>query len=214
MLAMTDATPSPRWRRRSDARPEEILDAALAEFNAKGFDAARMEDIAKRAGLSKAGVYLYFPSKEAVLKALIEARVAPIATLARASFLAGLSDPTATLKQVGAMLAQRLSQPEVFAVPRLVLGLAGRYPELADFYREHVAGVARAALENLIAEGIRKGQFRDVDPALATRALIGAVLFEMLWTHILRGEPESDIDGWARAQIDFVLQGLLKERTS
>lgn len=212
MGGMTDANPSPRWRRRADARPEEILDAALAEFNAKGFDAARMEDVAKRAGLSKAGVYLYFPSKEAVLKALIEARVAPIAALARSAFLAGMSDPTTTLKQVGAMLAQRLSDPEVFAVPRLVLGLAGRYPELADYYREHVAEVARAALENLIAEGIKRGQFRDVDPTLAARSLIGAVLFEMLWTHILRGAPESNVSAWADAQIDFVLQGLLKER--
>lgn len=206
--------PPPRWRRRSDARPEEILDAALAEFDAKGFDAARMEDIAKRAGISKAGVYLYFPSKEAVLKALIEARVTPIATMARAGFMAGVSDPAATLKQVGAMIAQRLADPEFFAVPRLVLGVAGRYPELADYYREHVASVARAALENLIAEGVRKGQFRDVDPALAARALIGAVLFETLWTHVLRGERQTDVGAWAQAQIDFILQGLIKERTT
>jgi AcrR family transcriptional regulator len=210
---MTLSTPSPRWRRRSGARPEEILDAALAEFTAKGFDAARIEDVAKRAGLSKAGVYLYFPSKEAVLKALIEARVTPIAAMARAGFLAGVDDPAATLKRVGAMIAQRLSDPEVFAVPRLVLGLAGRYPELAEYYREHVASIARAALEKLIAEGVRKGQFRDCDPALAARALIGAVLFEMLWTHILRGAPQDDIGAWAEAQIDFILQGLIKERT-
>jgi AcrR family transcriptional regulator len=211
---MTPTPPSPRWRRRAEARPEEILDAALAEFTAKGFDAARMEDIARRAGLSKAGVYLYFPSKEAVLKALIEARVTPIAAMARAGFQAGADNPAATLKRVGAMIAMRLSDPEVFAVPRLVLGLAGRYSDLAEFYREHVASVARAALENLIAEGVRKGQFRDCNPALASRALIGAVLFEMLWTHILHGAAQDDIGAWAEAQIDFVLQGLVKERAS
>ena len=59
-------------RRRPEARPDEILDAALSVFAEQGFTAARVEDIARRAGLSKGAVYLYFPSKEAMLNALVE----------------------------------------------------------------------------------------------------------------------------------------------
>ncbi len=79
-MASNPAIPAPpRWKRRAALRPEEILEAALAEFTENGFEAARMEDIARRAGISKAGVYLYFPSKDALLEALIEAKVAPFA---------------------------------------------------------------------------------------------------------------------------------------
>src|SRR5215469_12534829 len=87
-----------RWTRRAEARPEEILEAALAEFTERGFEAARMEDIARRAGLSKAGVYLYFPSKDALLKALIDARMTPLVQQAIASGLANAADPKLALR--------------------------------------------------------------------------------------------------------------------
>lgn len=203
--------PSPRWRRRAEARPDEILDAALAEFDARGFDAARMEDIARRAGISKAGLYLYFPSKDALLKALVETRVAPVARLASAQFSAGAADPKATIKQVGAMLAERLDDPAFFAVPRLVLSLAGRYPEIAEHYRKQVVEFGRGALERLIAAGVQSGQLRDVDPALAARAFIGAFVFEALWTQVLRGPRQENPRAWAEAQVDFIFEALSKE---
>src|SRR6185295_3888359 len=68
--------PSVRWRRRKDARPQEILEAALFIFAQKGFAAARMEDIGERAGVSKGTIYLYFESKEAVFKALLHETIA------------------------------------------------------------------------------------------------------------------------------------------
>src|SRR5215469_10784815 len=93
-------TQKTRWTRRADARPEEILDAALEEFTEKGFEAARMEDVAKRAGLSKAGVYLYFPSKIAVLEALIDAKVAPLARLVGTIAEHGAADPVMALRMM------------------------------------------------------------------------------------------------------------------
>src|SRR5688572_12423896 len=89
----SEASKSPRWRRRAEARPEEILEAALAEFTERGFEAARMEDIAKSAGISKAAIYLYFPSKTALLEALIESRISPIAQQAQALAAGGAADP-------------------------------------------------------------------------------------------------------------------------
>src|SRR5215813_5966170 len=91
---------TPRWKRRADARPEEILEAALAEFVERGFESARMEDVARRAGLSKAGVYLYFESKEALLKALIERRMTPLVQEALASGLSNVADPVLALRAI------------------------------------------------------------------------------------------------------------------
>jgi AcrR family transcriptional regulator len=199
----------PRWKRRSEARPEEILDAALEEFTERGFDAARMEDVAKRAGLSKAGVYLYFESKEALLRALIDAKIAPIAAQGEAIARAGAADPAMALRLLATGAVMRLNDPKIVAIPRLVIGLSARFPELAEFYRTHVAERARAALEALIAAGVAKGVFRDVDPRAAARAFIGPIFFEAMWTHILGGEsglgdPQKLVD----SHLNLLFEGL------
>jgi AcrR family transcriptional regulator len=206
---MAAATPEPRWRRRAEARPEEILEAALTEFTARGFEAARMEDVGKRAGLSKAGVYLYFPSKMALLEALIESRVAPLAVQAQTLAEAGKDDPFGALRLLARVAAHRLSDPNVFAVPRLVIGLSGRFPEIAEYYRNHVVEKARGALEALIAAAIAKKQIRAVDKDAVVRAYIGPMFFEAMWTHVLRGESAlKDPERLIEQHFDILLNGL------
>jgi AcrR family transcriptional regulator len=206
---MSMAKPEPRWRRRAEARPEEILEAALAEFTERGFEAARMEDIGKRAGLSKAGVYLYFPSKVALLEALIEARVSPLAAQAQTLAEAGEDDPLGALKLLARVAAHRISDPNVFAVPRLVIGLSGRFPEIAHYYRTHVVEKARGALEALLEAGMAKGQFRRVDVGAAVRAFIGPMFFEAMWMHVLRGESAlKDPEKLIEQHFDILLSGL------
>lgn len=201
--------PTPRWRRRAEARPEEILDAALAEFTARGFEAARMEDIAKAAGISKAAIYLYFPSKMALLEALIEAKVSPLARQAQALAAAGQADPLMALRMLATVAAHRLSDPKVFAVPRLVIGVSGRFPEIAEYYRTHVVDKARAALEQLIEAGMASGAIRRADIAAVTRAFIGPLFFEAMWTHVLRGETAlNDPQKLVEQQFDILLRGL------
>ncbi len=203
------AAAKPRWRRRAEARPDEILDAALEEFTERGFEAARVEDIAKRAGLSKAGVYLYFPSKMALLEALVESRVSPLAAQAQTLAQAGRDDPLAALRLIARVAAHRMADPNVVAVPRLVIGVSGRFPEIADYYRTHVVEKARGALEALVKAGVAAGQLRDVDVNAAVRAFIGPLFFEAMWTHVLRGEsalanPEKLIE----QHFNILLNGL------
>ncbi|HYD72429.1 MAG TPA: TetR/AcrR family transcriptional regulator [Candidatus Binatia bacterium] len=206
---MTAAKPEPRWRRRAEARPEEILEAALAEFTERGFEAARMEDIGKRAGLSKAGVYLYFPSKMALLEALIEARVSPLAAQAQTMAKAGRDDPLGALKLLARIAAHRIADPNIFAVPRLVIGLSGRFPQIAEYYRTHVVEKARGALEALIEAAIAKKQIRPVDKDAVVRAFIGPMFFEAMWTHVLRGESAlANPEKLVEQNFDILLGGL------
>jgi AcrR family transcriptional regulator len=200
---------APRWRRRAEARPEEILDAALAEFTERGFEAARMEDIAKTAGISKAAIYLYFPSKTALLEALIEAKIGPLASQVQSLALAGQADPLMTLRMLATAAAHRIGDARVFAVPRLVIGLSGRFPEIAEYYRVNVVEMARGALEALIDAGKAKGVIRDVDTKAVARAFIGPLIFEGLWTHVLGGESAlSDPQKLIESQFDILLSGL------
>src|SRR5690349_1611763 len=186
--AKKKSAPETRWRRRAEARPEEILDAALDEFTERGFEAARMEDIARRASISKGGIYLYFPSKTALLEALIEAKVTPLARLAQTIAATGANDPMSALRMIATAAAHRLGDGKVFAVPRLVISVSGRFPEIAEYYRVHVVELARGALESLIEAAMTKGALRRVDAQAAARAFIGPILFEALWTHVLKGE--------------------------
>lgn len=200
---------APRWRRRAEARPEEILEAALVEFTERGFEAARMEDIAKAAGLSKAAIYLYFPSKMALLEALIEAKVSPLARQAQTLAAAGAADPLMALRMLATAAAHRISDPKIFSVPRLVIGLSGRFPEIADYYRTHVVEKARSALETLIDAAVAKGQIRNVDKRAIARAFIGPLFFEAMWTHVLRGESAlNDQQKLIEQHFDILLNGL------
>lgn len=207
--AKASRRPAPRWQRRAEARPDEILDAALEEFTARGFEAARMEDIAKAAGLSKAAIYLYFPSKMALLEALIEAKVAPLAKQAQMLAAAGAADPLKALKLLATVAAARMADPKVIAVPRLIIGISGRFPEIADYYRTHVVATARGALEQLIEAGVASGKIRKVDTAAVVRAFIGPLFFEAMWTHVLGGETAlNDPQKLIEQQFDVLLHGL------
>ena len=89
-------------RRRKDTRPAELLDAALAVFAEKGFAAARMEDIAARAGAAKGTLYLYFPSKEAVFEALVRTLIVPNLDRAEAVAAAHAGPVAPLLRQAAA----------------------------------------------------------------------------------------------------------------
>ena len=212
--AALDVESVTRWRRRAGERPDEILNAALDEFLAKGFDAARMEDIAARAKLSKAGVYLYFDSKLALLQALVDREVKPIAHRATALMRAGHADPIAALRLLATFARGTIADPRLMAVPRLVISIAGRFPEIAERYRLEVVERAIGGLAGLIGAGIAKGDFRPVDPAVAARMMAGPLILEALWRHILGGAPLApDAAATAEAQIDILLNGLLSEPT-
>src|SRR3954467_868431 len=106
----------PKFRRRAEARPDEVLDAALELFVEKGFQNTRVEDIATRAGLSKGAVYLYFPSKEAILEGLVKRAVLPIADNAIGMFENYVGDPRPIITMALKMVAGRLTDPKTIAI--------------------------------------------------------------------------------------------------
>lgn len=205
---MSRDAPAPR---RPAARPDEILTAALVVFEAAGFDAARMDDIAAKAGLSKAGVYLYFESKEALLRALIERHIAPIAERAAALADTGKADPEGALRAIITMVAGRISQPGLFAVPRLVVSISARFPDIAALYRDRVVRPAWQALTGLVEAGVSQGRFAPIEPACAVRALMGPMLLEALRRHALGDADAADWEAWPMAQLEFALRAMKPE---
>jgi len=199
-------------RRRPEARPDEILDAAVEVFSEKGFAAARVEDVAKRAGLSKGAVYLYFDSKEALFEALVKRFATNVVAEAAKRFIAlAETDPIQTLRLAQRFLITALDDPATSAAPRLVLAEAQRFPAIAQLYRREVIDMGQRMIGALIDQGVAQGVLRDVPRPAALRAIMGPVLAHMFLTHIFPDpdEPPFDPKDMANALIDITLHGLI-----
>ncbi len=200
----------PKHRRRADKRPDEILDAALSCFMELGYAATRVEDIAERAGISKAAVYLYFESKQALIEGLVGRELAPIpdqAALAIASFPGPVRD---ILRQVMQIIATRISDPKTIAIPLLVLRESVTFPELADTYREQVLNKALPIMQSLIQKGVESGEFRQIDPEQALRSIMGPVMVHIVLANVF-GVGKSDEESMQKmltAHFEILMQGL------
>jgi AcrR family transcriptional regulator len=212
-MAQTNAQ---RWRRRKEARPAELLDAALNVFFEKGFAAARLEDIAARAGVSKGTVYLYFNSKDDVFDALV--RAIPQANVEQVRALA--SDPAIPademLGRVLRFIGMFLRDERMIKFPRLIVGEAGNFPKLAETYKREVIERGRNILSSLIERGVREGRFREVDPQYAAYAALAPLLFTAIWrTTFEQFDPAAlDAERFIEQHIETFLRGLAKEQAS
>lgn len=176
----------PKFRRRAEARPDEVLDAALDLFMAKGFAATRVEDIARQAGLSKGALYLYFPSKEALLEALVRRAVSPIAALALHQLDAFEGDPRLVISATLRMVTGKLTDPRLIAIPRLIMREVVQFPELAVMYRKEVLDKVIPVVVRLIERGIAQGYLRPVDPELAVRSIVGPLAIHLILAEVFK----------------------------
>lgn len=196
--------------RRPEARPEEILDAALGVFSEMGFSAARVEDIAVRAGLSKGALYLYFESKHAILKALVRRLADRVVGAAEALVEADSGDAEETLRTLLTFIGIQITNPKVSAAPRLVLAEAQRFPEIATLYREAVISRGQAVIAKLCDRGVAEGKFRDIDRDVVLRVCMGPMLAHMLLSTVFAdpADPWTSPEEMARGLADMVLNGL------
>ncbi len=200
----------PKFRRRAEARPDEVLDAALGLFIEKGFAATRVEDIARRAGLSKGAVYLYFPSKEALLEGLVRRALTPIADSALDRIRDYRGDPRVVITQVLTMLAGRLREPGTLDIPKIIFREVVTFPELARMYRREVLDRVIPAVEQLIRGGIEEGYFRPVDPHLTIRSIVGPLLVHVMLAEIFDIVPPDGIafDRMVKNHLSILFDGL------
>jgi len=197
-------------RRRKEARPGEILRAALEIFAERGFAAARIDDVAARAGVSKGTVYLYFDSKEALFKAVVTETIG--SEIDRAEMLmAAYSGKYAVLfDQLLGMISTVINRNEIAAIPKIVIAEAGNFPDLAKFYLNNVVKRALAIFSQIIEGGIATGEFRAVDVKQAARVLVAPMLFALLWRQCFEPVDDEafDVRSYFEAHHDLVLAAL------
>jgi TetR/AcrR family transcriptional regulator len=204
-------TPAPRWQRRPEARPDEILDAALDVFGEQGFARARLEDVAQRAGVSKGTLYLYFDSKETLFREMVRAKA--VAALREGeAFVEGF---VGTNRELLVAFLRRmyhvLREQNLSRISRLVQSELGGFPELAHFYTQEVILPARRLVESILTRGVASGEFRPGMHAFASRAvpmlLIHATQMQCFFR---RFDPEALSDEETlNGVIDFCVHGVV-----
>lgn len=208
---IADTSPAkPRWTRRKDARPQEVLTAALDLFVEHGFAATRLEDVAARAGVSKGTVYLYFASKEELFKAVVRASILPLLDEAE-EMVADFTGHTFELYR-GIITGwwERMSADNRGGITKLVMAEARNFPELASFYHAEVIQRARAMLASVVRRGVARGEFRAVDAVAAGNVLSAPMLMLVLWQHsfgacgVAALDPRQYLDSF----LDLSLRGL------
>jgi AcrR family transcriptional regulator len=198
-----------RWRRRKEARPEEILAAALASFAERGFAATRLEDVAARAGISKGTLYLYFKGKEELFEAVVRAKLLP--NLARLEALAATFEgPSVLLLERLLLTIAGVVGSQLGAIPKLVIAEAGNFPDLARFYLDEVVRRGLRLIGTILRRGIERGEFRAVDVDHAVFCVIAPMLIAALWKNSLEPYDNAPLNTQAlvRTHLDLLLRGL------
>jgi AcrR family transcriptional regulator len=199
-----------RWQRRKDARPAEILDAALAVFAQKGFAATKLDDVAAKAGITKGTIYLYFDSKQALFEALARQSVGAQIEQVTAQ-LANFSGTSAQLLRfVLSTMGHFAMTSDRVVLPRLVLAEAANFPQLAEFWRREIVERGIALMSGIIQRGIDRGEFRKIEPQHAARLCVAPILIIVLWrtTFAQFDAQPYDYQGLIDAHLQTLLKGL------
>lgn len=201
-----------RWRRRKEARPGELLDAALDCFAERGFAATRLEDVAARAGVTKGTAYLYFKSKEELFKAVVRAFVVPTIEHIESA----VEQPGSAMEQIERVVGawvEKVYGGRIGALPKLMIAEAGNFPELAQFYRDEVVRRMLQVLTGVLRRGIERGELRAVDVRQAALCVLSPVMVATLLKHSFgqSGALPIDVAALARCHVELLRRGLAPE---
>jgi len=201
-----------RRARRKDARPGELLSAALDLFVEKGYAATRVEEVARLAGVSKGTLFLYFPSKEELFKAVVREHIS--------GHFASWSEEIEHFEGSSQDMLRdclhswwvHIGATKASGIPKLMMSEARNFPELGAFYQQEVIQPGSALIARILQRGITRGEFRPMDLKYGVHMVLAPLLFLAMWTHSLDAccGPQARIepDRYLAAQLDMLLYGF------
>lgn len=205
------AQSAPR-KRRKEARPSELLEAALHLFVEKGFAATRLEDVATRAGVSKGTLYLYYENKDALFKAVIQEGIIPVIAENEAIAAKHSGSSFDLLDILLQNWWNKIGQTAFAGIPKLMVAEARNFPELATYYYENVISRGKALVASALRRGMERGEFRAMDIETTVDVVIAPILMLLIWRYSMNccQSNESDPQSYLRIHMDLLRQGLRK----
>ncbi len=210
VVTHTKRTAKPRWHRRKEARPGEIVAAALEVFVERGFEATKLADVARRAGVTKGTVYLYFESKEALFKAVVRETIVPVIAQGEALARSFTGSARELVERLVREYWRLVGETALAGIPKLMMAEAATFPELTRFYYDEVVTRGHRLMAGVIERGIKNGEFRPVDIMIAAKLamspLIHAVVARRAFASCM---PEAfDVQKYLDTHIDLYLHGI------
>jgi len=201
----------PRFQRRKEDRPDEITQAALAAFAENGYSATRVDEVAKRAGVSKGLLYLYFKTKEDLFKAVIRSFLSP-----RIEALIGNIEETELsaaefIRGPFLTFAKALPRSPAKILLRLMIAEGPKHPDLTAWYWDNVVSKAHNALRRLIKRGVDSGEFRKSALDEFPQLLVAPVMFSVIWTIVFNAHTKLDTDRFIEAHVEMLLGSIKAE---
>jgi len=206
----------PRWERRKEARPQELMDAALALFAEKGFAATRLDDVAHKAGVSKGTLYLYFDSKDELFKAVVRSGIVPAILEAERLLEDFAGSASALVEQIVSGWWHLMVTTHLSAVPKIMISEARNFPELASFYHDEVISRGKAMLVRALQRGVSTGEFRPIDVEAAVHILMAPLVMRAVWQHSLGCMDREPVrpEAYFQTYLGFVVRSLRRETPS
>ncbi|MBL8554632.1 MAG: TetR/AcrR family transcriptional regulator [Phenylobacterium sp.] len=203
----------PKFRRRKADRPGEIVEAALEVFAEKGFAAARLDEIARRAGVSKGAVYLYFETKEDIFRAVVTRAISPNIAAVQAMAAAHPGPISELIGGVAKVVAEVIAGTLIGSVAKMVIAEAGNFPEIARVWHDELVAQALAAMSTAIEAAQARGEVRPGDPRTYAIQLVAPLLMTVLWreTFVPVGARPFDTAAVAAQHVETLLNGMLTQ---
>lgn len=199
--------------RRKEARPGELLAAALELFVEKGFAATKSEEVARRAGVSKGTLFLYYASKEELFKAVVRETIAGRFTEWNEELDQFSGNSAELVRYCMQSWWERIGMTAASGITKLVMSEAGMFPEIAAFYQQEVIGPGHDLLRRVLQRGIDRGEFRPLRLEHAVYSLIAPMIFLLMWKHSMApccpASEQIDPVGFIDNQVDLLLHGML-----
>jgi AcrR family transcriptional regulator len=202
----------PRFQRRKEDRPAEITEAALAAFAEKGYAATRVDEVARRAGVSKGLLYLYFKTKEDLFKAVIRSFLSPRIDALISNIEQTDLSATEFIRGPFLTFAKSLPASPARILVRLMIAEGPKHPDLVEWYWENVVSRALKALRTLIERGVDSGEFRESALNEFPQLLVTPVFFSMIFTIVFRKQMNLDTDRFIEAHMEMVLESIKAKR--
>lgn len=199
-----------RWKRRKEARPQELTAAALELFVEKGFAATRLDEIAARAGVSKGTLYLYFDSKEELFKAVIREGLLPLLAEGEELMASMPGSASELFRAIVLRWWEIVGEGPIGGIPKLIFAEARNFPEIARFYADEVIERGKRLFIAVFQRGIDSGEFRPFDPQALVHLVISPLIMRVIWKHSLDccGVTNVPVDVYLREYLELTLRGL------
>ena len=202
-----------RWARRKDARPAELLAAALDLFVERGYSATRLDDVAARAGVSKGTLYLYFSGKEELFKAVIREGLVPVYQQGERIVDEHQGSAEDLLRKLICTWWEMVGSTKLSGLPKLMIAESGNFPDVARYYFDEVVARSRKLVARAIARGTASGEFRALDPDTLVRLTLAPMLLMSIWRYSFAFCDATHIDPehYLSVHLDVLLNGLRAE---